>query len=158
MSQQPEEGATAPPDIIYIIRHGEKPADPPSGAPGQTPPAPGPPFGVDVQGSQNPHSLLPRGWQRSGALIALFDPASGLLQGRRIPACRSGREPVFRRRAHLLGAQPHPVARLVAADRPCPETPPPSSSPDGQESSSWISAPLSGRMLKAQIRSTVISA
>jgi hypothetical protein len=78
MSQQPEEGA--PPDIIYIIRHGEKPADPPSVAPGQTPPAPGPPFGVDVQGNQNPHSLLPKGWQRSGALIALFDPASGPLQ------------------------------------------------------------------------------
>jgi hypothetical protein len=26
--------------------------------------APGPPFGVDFQGNQDPHSLLPRGWQR----------------------------------------------------------------------------------------------
>jgi hypothetical protein len=77
MSQSPGEGAAAPPDIIYIIRHGEKPADPPPVAPGQTPPAPVPPYGVDFQGNQNPHSLLPRGWQRSGALAALFDSATG---------------------------------------------------------------------------------
>jgi hypothetical protein len=57
-----------PPQQIYLIRHGEKPADPPD---------PGPPFGVDVDGNQNAHSLLPRGWQRSGALAALFDPAVG---------------------------------------------------------------------------------
>ena len=87
MSQQPGQGATAPPDIIYIIRHGEKPADPPVVAPGQTPPAPVPPFGVDFQGNQNPHSLLPRGWQRSGALDVLFDPATGPLQaGLQTPA------------------------------------------------------------------------
>jgi hypothetical protein len=87
MSQQPEGGATAPPDIIYIIRHGEKPADPLAVALGQTPPAPVPPFGVDFQGNQNPHSLLPRGWQRSGALAVLFDPATGQLQaGLRTPA------------------------------------------------------------------------
>jgi len=42
MSQQPGEGATAPPDIIYIIRHGEKPADPPAVAPGEASPAPVP--------------------------------------------------------------------------------------------------------------------
>jgi hypothetical protein len=54
---------------------------------GQTPPAPVPPFGVDFQGNQNPHSLLPRGWQRSGALAVLFDPATGQLQaGLRTPA------------------------------------------------------------------------
>jgi hypothetical protein len=87
MSQQPEESATAPPDIIYIIRHGEKPADQPAAAPGQTPPAPVPPFGIDFQGNQNPHSLLPRGWQRSGALAVLFDPATGPLQaGLQTPA------------------------------------------------------------------------
>ncbi len=84
---QPAQGATAPPEIIYIIRHGEKPADPPPTAPGQTPPEPGPPFGIDFQGNQNPHSLLPRGWQRSGALAALFDPATGPLQaGLQAPA------------------------------------------------------------------------
>jgi len=80
MSQPPQGGATAPPEIIYIIRHGEKPADPPPTGPGQTPPMPGPPFGIDFQGNQNPHSLLPRGWQRSGALAVLFDPATGPLQ------------------------------------------------------------------------------
>jgi hypothetical protein len=77
------------PDIIYIIRHGEKPADPAVVAPGQAPaPAPAvPPFGVDFQGNQDPHSLLPRGWQRSGALTALFDPATGPLQaGLQVPA------------------------------------------------------------------------
>jgi hypothetical protein len=87
MSQQPGEGATAPPDIIYIIRHGEKPADPPVLSPGDAPPAPVPPFGVDFQGIQDPHSLLPRGWQRSGALAVLFDPVTGPLQaGLQTPA------------------------------------------------------------------------
>ena len=76
MSQQPVTGATAPPDVIYIIRHGEKPADPPPQAPGQPSPAPAPPFGVDDQGVQDAHSLLPRGGQRSGALAVLFDPAA----------------------------------------------------------------------------------
>ena len=79
--------SAAPPGIIYIIRHGEKPADPPAVVPGQPPPAPVAPFGVDDQGIQNPHSLLPRGWQRSGALAALFDPAAEVLQaGLQAPA------------------------------------------------------------------------
>ena len=65
------------PQQIYIIRHGEKPADPPT---------PGPPFGVDKDGNQSVHSLLPRGWQRSGALAVLFAPATGPLQaGLRTP-------------------------------------------------------------------------
>ncbi len=71
---------SAPPGIIYIIRHGEKPADPPPAVPGQPVAAPVAPFGIDLQGNQNPHSLLPLGWQRSGALVDLFDPASGPLQ------------------------------------------------------------------------------
>jgi hypothetical protein len=87
MSQRAEGNATAPPDIIYIIRHGEKPADPQAVAPGQSPSASTPPFGVDVQGNQDLHSLLPRGWQRSGALAGLFDPATGPLQaGLQTPA------------------------------------------------------------------------
>jgi hypothetical protein len=87
MTQPPQEGVTAPPSIIYIIRHGEKPADPPAGAPGQNPPASGPPFGIDFEGIQDPHSLLPRGWQRSGALAVLFDPANGPLEaGLQTPA------------------------------------------------------------------------
>jgi hypothetical protein len=68
------------PAVVYLIRHGEKPADPALVSPGQASPAAGPPFGVDLGGNQNPHSLLPRGWQRSGALTALFDPATGPLQ------------------------------------------------------------------------------
>jgi hypothetical protein len=64
-----------PPAVIYIIRHGEKPPDPPSGDAAAT--ATGPPFGVDADGNQNEHSLTPRGWQRSGALAVLFDPALG---------------------------------------------------------------------------------
>ena len=57
-------GMDGPPEVIYIIRHAEKPLKPPSS-------------GVDYQGGQNEHSLLPRGWQRSGALAALFHPDSG---------------------------------------------------------------------------------
>lgn len=68
---------TPPPQAIYIIRHGEKPPDPPVAPAGPTPPASGPPFGVDLDGNQNPHSLVPRGWQRSGALTVLFDPTVG---------------------------------------------------------------------------------
>jgi hypothetical protein len=57
-------GMTVPPEVIYIIRHAEKPLKPPLS-------------GVDYQGGQNEHSLLPRGWQRSGALAALFHPEFG---------------------------------------------------------------------------------
>jgi hypothetical protein len=53
-----------PPEVIYIIRHAEKPLTPPLS-------------GVDYEGGQNEHSLLPRGWQRSGALAALFHPDFG---------------------------------------------------------------------------------
>jgi hypothetical protein len=67
-----------PPAVIYIIRHGEKPADLPLADHGQPAPVPTAPFGVDYQGNQNEHSLLPRGWQRSGALAALFAPALGV--------------------------------------------------------------------------------
>ena len=73
MSHQP-----APPDVIYIIRHGEKPAEP---APKRAAHR-----GVDFHGNQNEHSLLPRGWQRSGALAALFDPSQGQLRaGLQVP-------------------------------------------------------------------------
>lgn len=64
--------SAGPPAQIYVIRHGEKPADPPTPTA-----APSAPFGVDSNGNQNIHSLLPRGWQRSGALGLLFAPASG---------------------------------------------------------------------------------
>jgi hypothetical protein len=70
---------SAAPEVIYIIRHGEKPDDP-------APKHPDAHSGVDFRGNQNEHSLLPRGWQRSGALAALFDPSSGPLRtGLRVP-------------------------------------------------------------------------
>jgi hypothetical protein len=55
------------PRTIFIIRHGEKPETPP-------------PYGTDVDGNQSPHSLLPRGWQRAGALATLFAPPGGNLR------------------------------------------------------------------------------
>ena len=57
-------GMDVSPEVIYIIRHAEKPLKPPLS-------------GVDYEGGQNEHSLLPRGWQRSGALAALFHPDLG---------------------------------------------------------------------------------
>jgi hypothetical protein len=74
--------SVGPPEQVYIIRHGEKPADPPTPKS-----APSAPFGIDINGNQSTHSLLPRGWQRSGALTVLFAPATGPLQdGLRTPA------------------------------------------------------------------------
>ena len=49
------------PDKIMLIRHAEKPQ------PGVPIPA-----GVDENGNNDPHSLLVRGWQRAGALVAFF--------------------------------------------------------------------------------------
>ena len=87
MNKHHAPGSSAPPEVIYIIRHGEKPADLPPADPGKPLPTPTAPFGVDYQGNQNEHSLLPRGWQRSGALADLFDPALGAPQaGLRVPA------------------------------------------------------------------------
>ena len=52
---------------IMIIRHAEKPTT--------TPP---PPLnGVTITGKQDKDSLIPRGWQRAGALVTLFAPARG---------------------------------------------------------------------------------
>ena len=74
MSPHPAEagGGDGPPEVIYVIRHGEKPGHPSSHGK-----HPSPHFGVDYQGAKDEHSLLPRGWQRSGALTALFAPAAG---------------------------------------------------------------------------------
>jgi broad specificity phosphatase PhoE len=46
---------------LILIRHGEKEPD-----------AGPPPYGVDGNGEQDKHSLSPRGWQRSGALVEFF--------------------------------------------------------------------------------------
>jgi hypothetical protein len=74
MDQHAKKSSAGPPEAIYLIRHGEKPADPDPSHHGKSPDAP---FGVDIEGKQSPHSLVPRGWQRAGGLVALFDPASG---------------------------------------------------------------------------------
>ena len=47
---------------LLMIRHGEKPSD------GD--------LGVDEHGSANPDGLIPKGWARAGALVALFAPNS----------------------------------------------------------------------------------
>ena len=73
MSLHPAGDSDGPPEAIYIIRHGEKPGDP---LPAQGRHR-GHGFGVDYLGARDEHSLLPRGWQRSGALVALFAPAAG---------------------------------------------------------------------------------
>jgi len=74
MHKNSKNDSAGPPEAIYIIRHGEKPADPEPSHHGKSPDAP---FGVDLEGKQSPHSLVPRGWQRAGGLVALFDPAIG---------------------------------------------------------------------------------
>jgi hypothetical protein len=51
---------------IMIIRHAEKPPEPPASPP---------PFGVTPDGTRDEHSLSVRGWQRAGALVSLFVPA-----------------------------------------------------------------------------------
>ena len=48
------------PRTLLMIRHGEKPSH------GET--------GVDAQGEANPDGLIPRGWERAGALVTLFAP------------------------------------------------------------------------------------
>lgn len=55
---------------IMIIRHAEKPTTTP-------PPATN---GVTITGSPDKDSLIVQGWQRAGALVALFAPARGPLQ------------------------------------------------------------------------------
>src|SRR5262245_18417107 len=54
------------PTQIMLIRHAEKPY--------------GTQYGVTEHGNRNAESLIVRGWQRAGALVALFDPAVGSLQ------------------------------------------------------------------------------
>lgn len=61
---------SGPPSRIFLIRHGEKPGQNAAGDPV-------PPFGIDLDGNPNPHSLTPRGWQRAGALAMLFAPTVG---------------------------------------------------------------------------------
>jgi broad specificity phosphatase PhoE len=56
------------PSVVMLLRHAEKPL------------GGGPPHGVTIDGIQDAESLTPRGWQRAGALVALFAP--GAIDGR----------------------------------------------------------------------------
>ena len=58
---------TTGPRTITILRHAEKPS-----AVGNLQPA----FGVDEQGRPQAESLIPRGWQRAGALAAVLGSAA----------------------------------------------------------------------------------
>ena len=63
-----------PPAQIYVIRHAEKPPDKP-------PPPAKPPEGVDLDGTQDKHSLIVLGWQRAGALVNFFaTPQTGIVR------------------------------------------------------------------------------
>ena len=74
--------ATRGADRIMLIRHGEKPV-------GKKPP-----FGITVDGTEDPESLTVVGWQRAGALVELFDPA--------VRPVRSG----LTRPTHLFASNP----------------------------------------------------
>ncbi|QUQ72195.1 hypothetical protein [Kutzneria sp. CA-103260] len=50
----------AQPDVVMIIRHGEKPPDS------------GKPYGVTADGTKDTSSLIVQGWQRAGALAGFF--------------------------------------------------------------------------------------
>jgi hypothetical protein len=55
---------------VMIIRHAEKPPEPPKEPP---------PFGVTHKGTQDKEALIVRGWQRAGALASFFDPPPNTL-------------------------------------------------------------------------------
>lgn len=61
---------------VMIIRHADKPPEPPKEPP---------PFGVTREGTQDEQALIVRGWQRAGALASFFDPASDTYGFTQIP-------------------------------------------------------------------------
>ncbi len=61
---------TPPPQVIFLIRHAEKPVV----TNGTTY------NGMDVTGTPNPDCLIPQGWQRAGGLARLFDTAVGSMR------------------------------------------------------------------------------
>jgi hypothetical protein len=92
-------------DKIMVVRHGEKPGEPP------------PPSGVDRHGAEDKECLIVRGWQRSGALACLFS-AWGVAArpGLTVPTVVYATDPLSKSRrpeetvsevsAVLLGAKP----------------------------------------------------
>ncbi|HET9649368.1 MAG TPA: hypothetical protein VFP34_14225 [Microlunatus sp.] len=74
-AQEPTAGPQLP-TAILIIRHGEKPPDN-DGHPPSARHSAHPPFGVEIDGTQNAESLIPQGWQRAGGLATFFAPCGG---------------------------------------------------------------------------------
>jgi broad specificity phosphatase PhoE len=62
---------------IFVMRHAEKPD--------------GVNQGVDITGAVDPESLIPRGWQRAGALASFFGPRGTLPAPDRIYASAAGK-------------------------------------------------------------------
>lgn len=66
------------PKVVMVVRHAERPLRGVSG--------------VDPKGNQDKHCLVPRGWQRAGALAVLFsDPPEPLLRPDHIFAASDAR-------------------------------------------------------------------
>ena len=95
----PAAGLDAQPDLVMVIRHGEKPDDSHPG--------------VDADGKKDDSSLTEIGWERAHRLVDLFDPAQGPapagagppdgdLRGRRE---RRRRRPADPRDRHAAGRQ-----------------------------------------------------
>ena len=67
MNQHAKKRSAAPPEAIYIIRHGEKPADPEPSGHGKPADAP---FGVDLEGKQSlPARCHPLGTRECGLCL-----------------------------------------------------------------------------------------
>lgn len=94
-----------------LIRHAEKEPD-----------AGPPPFGVNPEGAHDKHSLVPRGWQRAGALVPFFDRAwaGGIERPDAVYASAVGDDPLFSE-GHDISKSLRPqqtVAPLVDAIAP----------------------------------------
>jgi hypothetical protein len=97
---------------IFIIRHGEKPPDPP------------PPYGVDITGVRDEHSLVALGWQRAGALATLFAPFGGHLRpGLQTPGQLISPQYTKSISAHRTYQTIYPLSQLagVSIESPYPE-------------------------------------
>ena len=85
-------------DRIMVVRHGEKPNIPP------------PIFGVDINGDQDPESLIVRGWQRAGALAVLFSKTGAPTRSHlAVPAT------IYATKSHTHSQRPVETVSAVAA-------------------------------------------
>jgi hypothetical protein len=100
------------PASIAFVRHAEKQL------------SDGPPHGVLVDGTPDPDSLIPRGWQRAGALVGLFVPRgdqSGpalLPTPSRLFASEVGPHSHSRRPLETLTPLSEAVGRVLSAEGP----------------------------------------